>query len=181
MNTIKIKNHKVKYRVNGKEVHLFVYGTTPLRGPISDWGADLMDTLNCAQNPAGFHTGAYNAALMILEHPGLLCDLNNKDVIIGGVSMGGAVAECLSAIIKGRSLARVPVAPFSFGGYPSTPFGEAGRFIRGRDIVPRLFNKRFSTKGVIFKRSGRPAGRWPTRFISDHMHYDFSVFWNFHV
>ncbi len=175
--TIEIKNQKVKYRQDGNEMHIFVYGTSNFKNGWLNFFADILCSIKCWRNKEGFHAGAYEAAEMILEHPGLLCEMQGKNIALAGHSMGGAVAECMGHIIQNRNIATVHKL-FTFGAYcpcDDSPVFACWRIVQGFDKVPFLFPWFFRHASELIPTTG--DGKWPFRFYYDHISYDYSCFW----
>lgn len=167
-----IGNQKVKTEQQGDILKVWVYGTNEIK--------DIPTSILFWENLHGFHYGAYLAAEKILEHPGLLDAISGKTVIIGGISMGGGIAECMANICYTRGLCRVK-AIVLYGSFPVDSekilICPIIRFHKEFDVVPKLFKLLFKNTGVIFDVKSDFRDKWPRRFYLDHCDYSFDYFW----
>lgn len=114
--TIEIRNQKIKYSIDGDTIKVFVYGTSGHSSGFRNIMADIICSAKCWKNKNGFHAGTWEAAKMILDNKEFIELIEDKTIVIGGHSMGAAVAECMAAIIEFDNIGEVEHL-ITFGGY----------------------------------------------------------------
>jgi len=160
MITYNIGNHRIKILETDEIIKIYIYGT-------NEW-KDIPVSLKCWRNKYGYHTGADKAADEIAEYLISTVKINfSKTVHIGGISMGGSIAECIGEMMSAEKV-------ITFGQFPvtskKTPKDiNITRYRKGFDLVTYLFPWFQNNKYTHIKGTMNP--------FRDHNSYPVERFW----